>query len=501
MAITTVIGAFFGDEGKGKQIAAFAEELSRNTESFFSKVANKEIIGYGIRVNGGPNGGHALVENGVKVSGHVVPSTILYPRILSIIGAGCAINLAKLAKEINDFREKGFFRGSLVVDGNAQIIIEAYEKLDGLRNGRDSTGSGISDVFGHKGKRDGIRARDLLDQRRLAEKVNNLIPTLYAEMYEITRKKLGVELGDPRIIEDENYLKFVRDYSIENIMNSFNEYQNLSQQIISNEIADELRDAVHLNKPILSEGSQSYYLGIDSGLERGSSSVINPSGIFVTQGIPQMRQRIVAVTKAFFSRVGNGYFVGEFGDRSKAVKKGPLLMSLGLSEDAPREEYLQMSIDMMRSDDPQKIGDGLRLFYGEFGETTKFPRGKSPFDLVAMRSLFKQIARGSQNEIELHINQMDGLEHFDRIPIITEYAAPDGKRYRTIPAMNDWRLKQLTPIVQYLPSWEKKLEGAYEQWPNAAKDFINFIEIESGFRVGGIGNGPEAKDIIKIPRR
>jgi adenylosuccinate synthase len=152
----------------------------------------------------------------------------------------------------------------------------------------------------------------------------------------------------------------------------------------------------------------------------------------------------------------------------------------------------------MRSSDPQEKGDGFRLFYSEFGETTGFPRGKAPLDLVALRTLYNNTVRGSINDCELWINQMDGLELLGDIPLITEYEDLQGNKYKTIPAWGDEKLRTLKAVIKILPSWKNMIQGEFSSWDKEAQDFIKFIEQETLFKVGGVGNGPDNGALIYI---
>jgi len=504
MVIITVLGGFFGDEGKGKNMASIAGKIANkedeyvNISSFKSKFSDKEIVGYGLRSNGGPNGGHALHWKGKKVAGHVIPSTIIHSNFVSVVGAGCALHPANLVKEIKSFQDAEFFNGSLIIDDNALIILDLYMILDGLKSGRSSTGSGIRYVYGEKAKRIGIVARDLLNENSLKTKLKILLPELYSEYYEYLCNKNNVDLINPTDEIKQEYVEFKQKYSLDIVFEELTKHNDVLKNFISSEIAEELKTALKEDKLVLNEGSQSYFLGTTSRIENGSSSIIDPAGIFITQNIPVQKQKTIFVVKCFGSRVGNGYFVGEFGDRSTSLRKPELLKKLGFDKNAKYSEFKEKAIELMRSDNPQEKGDGFRLFYSEFGETTGFPRGKAPLDLVALRTLYNNTVKGGINETELWINQMDGPELLDEIPVIVEYEDPEGNKYRIIPSWSDEKLRTLKPVIKVLPSWKNELTVPYESWDQEAKDFIKFIEEETEFKIGGVGNGPNQGALIPI---
>lgn len=495
------MGGFFGDEGKGKLIGSFLKEYKEKKDFFFSKQANKNIVGYCIRTNGGPNGGHSLVINGKKITGHVLPSTILNKNFLSVIGAGCVIDPEGLINEINDFKKNNFFNGILKIDDRVDIILRAYRILDGMRNGKKSTGSGIADVYCYKGKRVGIKIRDLLNKKRLIEKLSNLIPMLHLEFkYLLLKQNNTKNIEEFSQSEKNKYEIFLEKNSIENQTKIlFSAGINL-KKYISLEIANELREAVSENKPLLNETSQSYFLGIDSGIEYGTSSSINPTYLFVSQGIPTKAQNIELVVKAFGSRVGESYFVGEFFNRNKLPNKEELLVSLGFKKDAKREKYKKKAIEMITSNDKKTKANGINLYYNEFGETTKRPRGKAPLDLVTLRSLFNQIAKNSDNRVRLWINQIDGMEHFKKLKLITAYKNEKGEEFKEIPNLCDIEMRKLKPVYIEINSWNKPLSNKFGNWPKEAKNYLKIISKETGFTIGGVGNGPQSEDLIFVDK-
>ena len=180
------------------------------------------------------------------------------------------------------------------------------------------------------------------------------------------------------------------------------------------------------------------------------------------------------------------------------MRKSEVLEHYGFSKDTIYLDYKNKAIELMQSNNPKEKGDGLRLFYGEFGETTGFPRGKAPIDLVALRTLYNNTVRGSINDCELWINQMDGPELLNEIPLITEYEDSQGKKYKIIPAWGDEKLRTLKPIIKIMPSWKNEIQGEFDSWDKEAQNFIRFIEQETSFKIGGVGNGPNNGALVYI---
>ena len=390
-----------------------------------------------------------------------------------------------------------FLNGELKIDPRSGVILDAYKTLDGLQSGMKSTGSGIAQAYGHRGFRDGIKARDLSDPARLEEKLVDLVPKLVHERLSIEAKKQGVPYLSKTDIENDPDLSIFIDLNtVEAIRDKLLVEGEMLSEYIDPRVIEDFQEAAVREMSILNETSNGICLDIHSGLEYGSSSIIDPAGIFVTQKIPTDHQKVHVVVKSFFSRVGHGYFVGEFGDRNEAMSKSDLLKSLGYKPNAKSSEYEEDAIRMMQSSDEEEVGDGLRLYYNEYGETTSRPRGKAPLDLVALRTAYNQIARGSENDVRLWINQVDGLEHWDEIPITEKYVAPDGTEFKTIPTLPDHQLRKLRPVTKHLPSWNEAMHVGIEAFPEKFDEYTRLIEEETGFEIGGIGTGPRTEDLI-----
>ncbi len=145
--------------------------------SAFPKEDFDIIHAYHVRMNGGKNGGHSLeIEGKEKFTAHQIPAGVMYKNVKSVIGAGCAFDPVALIDEIKEAKQKGYFNGKLVIDDLAEVGFRTYDVLDGIRSGKKSTGSGIRNIYGHKGKRDGIKVRDLMNKGELEKKLKELIP-------------------------------------------------------------------------------------------------------------------------------------------------------------------------------------------------------------------------------------------------------------------------------------------------------------------------------------
>jgi adenylosuccinate synthase len=490
--IKTVLGASYGDEGKGKVISMLTEKIIKENTFFYSNIAKKEILGYSIRSNGGPNGGHALVaEDGTKVTGHVLPSAITKKGFLNIIGAGCCVHLAGLQKEINDFREANLYNGDLVIDPRALVILDAYRVLDGFR-GKFSTGSGIADVYGHASKRDGIRMGDIAypGERNLSSKIEKLSLSLKSEylgiahLRNIPKREINIflDLIDPKKIEND-----LLSYSL------------TLGSLVNFEIESELPKAAIQGRNILNETSQSYFLSLSQNDQNGTSSVIDPNWLFISQGIPIMPQEVHLITKFFPSRVGNGAFPGEIGDRDTALTRGDTLKHHNL-EGLENKELLEKLYTLGKSANPQDVGDALRLLYNEFGETTSRPRGKSALDLTYLRTLYRNIAASPVNKTYLWINQVDDANHlFDKIPLIDFHTDKNGVEIREfLTTYNDCDVAKFKPNTLFFPSWSGDLVPQMEKLPNELITILDEIKKRTNLSIGGIGVGRVDTDVVLV---
>ena len=280
MTTTVVLGAQWGDEGKGK------------VTDFFASSAD-----YVVRFQGGNNAGHTIVVGDEKLALSLTPSGVLYPECVPVIGSGCVIDIGFLKQELEMLNSKNVSTEKLAISPNAHVIMPYHKLLDELieeslgESKIGTTKKGIGPCYADKIQRSGIRIQDLLDDRIFEEKV---------------RKN----------VEDKNQLltKIYNKDSLnpEEIINEFKEYKNL----ISSHIKDTslmISNAIKEDKNILFEGAQGTLLDIDHGTYPFVTSSNTSSGnAAIGSGIgPLNLEKIVGVTKAYISRVGSGPFITE----------------------------------------------------------------------------------------------------------------------------------------------------------------------------------------------
>lgn len=422
MSITVILGTQWGDEGKGKIVDLLS--------------ANYDIVA---RYQGGANAGHTVVINDKKFILHLIPSGILHPNTICVIGNGTVIDPDALINEINTLEHEGIeVKNRLFISHKAHLIMPYHKLIDTLSESSLSqkaigtTGRGIGPAYIDKFTRVGIRIVDLLNKEDFAAKLrfninekNNILKTLYH----------SDELNIDEIID--KYLEF--DKIIDPYIKDTTTYLN---------------QAITEGKNILAEGAQGAMLDVDHGTYPFVTSS-NPTvgGACTGLGIPPTAiNRIIGVVKAYSTRVGNGPF--------------------------PTEQN--------NSD-----GDMLRKYGAEFGSTTGRPRRCGWIDLFALK--YSAMINGFE---EIALTKIDVLTNCDTIKICTGYKY-QGKELKSYPADNQ-TLENVECQYIEMPSWHSipKNITQYEELPSEMKQYIEFIEQYLGRRVCLISTGPGRDEIV-----
>ena len=280
MSTTVVLGAQWGDEGKGKVTDFFA--------------SSADLV---VRFQGGNNAGHTIVVGEDKIALSLTPSGVLYPNCVPVIGSGCVVDLGFLKKELEMLNEKNISTKNLALSANAHVIMPYHKILDELIEESlgdkkiGTTKKGIGPCYADKIQRYGIRVQDLLDDSVFAEKLNS------------------------NLNEKNNLLTKIYNHdplSADEIIEEFSEYKEMVQQHIS-DTSLLVSNAIKENKSILFEGAQGTLLDIDHGTYPFvTSSNTSAANAATGSGIgPLNLDRVVGVTKAYISRVGSGPFITE----------------------------------------------------------------------------------------------------------------------------------------------------------------------------------------------
>lgn len=421
--VKAIVGANWGDEGKGKITDMFAEKA--------------DIV---IRFQGGANAGHTIINDKGRFAFHLMPSGVCYDHTTCIIGNGVALDINKFLNELEDVRKAGL-NPKLLVSDRVQILmpyhilLDTYEEERLGKNAFGSTKSGIAPFFSDKYAKIGIQLNELFDEETLRAKLKNIC----------TLKNLILEHVYHKPLLDE-----------EELYNTCMEYKEKIAPYVCDTHAY-LQQAIKDGKEILLEGQLGTLKDPDFGIYPmvTSSSTLAGYGA-VGAGIPpHMIKEVIAVTKAYSSAVGAGEFISEI-----------------LDEDEAQE---------------LRIHGGDK---GEFGATTGRPRRVGWFDCVATRYGIE-----CQGATKVAMTAIDCLSYLDEIKVCTAYEV-DGKIINDFPTTAI--LKKCKPVFTTLKGWHSNIRGIknYDELPDEAKAYVEFIEKQLGHKIDMVSNGPEREAII-----
>ena len=421
--VKAIVGANWGDEGKGKITDMFAEKA--------------DIV---IRFQGGANAGHTIINDKGRFAFHLMPSGVCYDHTTCIIGNGVALDINKFLSELEDVRKAGL-NPKLLVSDRVQILmpyhilLDTYEEERLGKNAFGSTKSGIAPFFSDKYAKIGIQLNELFDEETLKAKLKNIC----------TLKNLILEHVYHKPLLDE-----------EELYNTCMEYKEKIAPYVCDTHAY-LQQAIKDGKEILLEGQLGTLKDPDFGIYPmvTSSSTLAGYGA-VGAGIPpHMIKEVITVTKAYSSAVGAGEFVSEI-----------------LDEDEAQE---------------LRIHGGDK---GEFGATTGRPRRVGWFDCVATRYGIE-----CQGATKVVMTAIDCLSYLEEIKVCTAYEV-DGEIINDFPTTAV--LKKCKPVFTTLKGWHSDIRGIknYDELPDEAKAYVEFIEKQLGHKIDMVSNGPEREAII-----
>ena len=422
--VTAVVGANWGDEGKGKVVDVLASQA--------------DVV---IRFQGGANAGHTIKNKYGKFALHTLPSGVCHPEVMNIIGNGVALSVDKVVNELKDIESKGVPAPKLMISDRCQIVMSYHVLFDSLEEARlagksfGSTKSGIAPFYSDKFAKIGIQVSELEDMDALREKVEGIV------------LKKNIEL---------KYLYHTDELKVDDIMAELERYKKELAPYVGDTSSYLYENVVKGGKTALLEGQLGTMKDPDHGIYPmvTSSSTLAGYGA-VGAGIPPYDiNRVVVVSKAYSSAVGAGEFVSEiFGDEAEKLRK--------------------------------RGGDG-----GEYGATTGRPRRVGFYDTVASRYGVRL-----QGGTEVALTVLDCLSYLDEIPVCVGYEL-DGKVIKDFPTTT--RLKRCKPVWTKLPGWKTDIRGIqkYEDLPENARKYVEFIEKEIGVHISMVSNGPAREDII-----
>jgi adenylosuccinate synthase len=423
MPALVLIGAQWGDEGKGKA----TDQLGGSVD-------------FVVKFNGGNNAGHTVVIGDETYALHLLPSGILSPGCTPVIANGVVIDLGVLFQEIEGLEARGIDTSKLIVSADAHVIASYNRVLDkvterflGSRR-IGTTGRGIGPTYADKMNRVGIRVQDLFDEKILRAKVEG-----------------ALELKNQVLVKVYNRKAVTVDSVVEDLLSYVDRLRPM--------VADTsllLSQALDRGETVLLEGGQATLLDVDHGTYPFvTSSNATSGGACTGSGIPPNRiDKVIAVIKAYTTRVGEGPFPTELDDAD---------------------------------------GERLRANGHEYGTTTGRPRRCGWYDAVIAR-----YAARVNGVTDFVLTKLDVLTGWDKIPVCVAYEV-DGKRFDEMP-MTQTDFHHATPVYEYFDGWTEDLTGArtFEDLPKNAQLYIRALEQLSGAPFSSVGIGPDREQTLEL---
>ena len=423
MPAIVLLGAQWGDEGKGKATDILGDKVK-----------------YVVRYQGGNNAGHTVVIGDQKYALHLLPSGILTPTCIPVIGNGVVIDPAVLLEEIRGLNERGVDTSHLKISTNAHLITPYHRTIDKVSErflGKakiGTTGRGIGPAYADKINRIGIRIQDLFDPSILRQKIEGALRDKNQVLIKVFNRK-GIEIDD--------------------VLKEYLEYAEILRPYVT-DTSLLLNQALDKGETVLLEGSQGTLLDVDHGTYPFVTSS-NPTagGASTGSGIgPTRISRVIGIVKAYTTRVGSGPFPTELFD-----------------------------------DDGEKI----RSIGGEFGTTTGRSRRTGWYDAPIARYAVR-----INGLTDFFLTKLDVLTGWEKIPVCVAYEI-DGRRVEEVPSSQS-DFHHAKPIYEYLPGWSESISKArtLTDLPVDAQKYVKFLEEISGAPMSAIGVGPGRDETIVV---
>jgi adenylosuccinate synthase len=393
-----------------------------------------------VKYNGGNNAGHTIVIGDEKYALHLLPSGILTPGVVPVVGNGVVVDLAVLFEELDGLDARGVDTSRLLVSASAHLIgpyhrtiYKVAERFLGdSRIG--TTGRGIGPTYADKMSRVGVRVQDLFDEKILRQKVEGALEQ---------KNHLLVKVYNRRAI------------TVDEVVEEFLEHaERLRPMVVDTTLV--LGRALDEGRTVLLEGGQATLLDVDHGTYPFVTSS-NPTagGACTGSGIPPTRiDRVIAVVKAYATRVGSGPFPTELNDAD---------------------------------------GERLRSEGAEYGTTTGRPRRCGWYDAVVAR-----YAARVNGATDFVLTKLDVLTGWERIPVCVAYDV-DGDRVDEMP-MTQTGFHHARPVYEFLDGWDEDISGArsLDDLPKTAQQYVRALEEMSGAPISAIGVGPGRDQTVEI---
>ena len=428
MPALVLIGAQWGDEGKGKA----TDQLGGSVD-------------YVVKFNGGNNAGHTVVVGGETYALHLLPSGILSPGCTPVIGNGVVVDLTVLFEEIAALESRGLDTSRLVVSADAHVIPSYNRTLDRVAERYlgsrkiGTTGRGIGPTYADKMNRIGIRVQDLFDEGILRQKV-----------------EAALDMKNQVLVKVYNRKAVTADAVVEDLLTHADRLRPM--------VADTgllLNQALDRGATVLLEGGQATLLDVDHGTYPFvTSSSATAGGACTGSGIgPRRVDKVIAVIKAYTTRVGEGPFPTEL---------------TGAGQDGTD-------------------GEKLRADGHEYGTTTGRPRRCGWYDAVIAR-----YAARVNGVTDFVLTKLDVLSGWERIAVCVAYDV-DGRRLDEMP-MTQTDFHHATPVYEYFDGWAEDISAARElvDLPKNAQSYVRALEEMSGAPFASVGVGPDREQTLQL---
>ena len=421
--VKAIVGANWGDEGKGKITDLLAEA--------------SDVV---IRFQGGANAGHTIICDYGKFALHQLPSGVFYPHTTNIIGNGVALDVKKFLAELKHLADGGVPAPHIIVDQRTQLLMSYHVLLDSYEEERlagaafGSTKSGIAPFYSDKYAKIGIQVADLYNEERLMGQLEHICTLKNVLLEHLYHKPLL----EPKALFDE-------------LMG----YRAALEPYVGDAVGFVHR-ALKEGRQVLLEGQLGSMKDPNLGICPMTTSSHTLAGFGTVGGAvpPTALTDIITVTKAYSSAVGAGAFVSElFGAEADELRR--------------------------------RGGDA-----GEFGATTGRPRRVGPIDIVATRYGIK-----CQGATDIALTKLDVLSYMDEIPICARYEL-NGQETDAFPFPAV--LPDAKPVMTAMPGWKCDISGVrkWENLPEAARNYVEYVEREIGCHITYVSVGPERDSII-----
>lgn len=416
-SIAAIIGSQWGDEGKGKLVDILSPQY--------------DIVA---RCQGGSNAGHTIVINGKKFAFHLIPSGVLHPHTIGVIGNGVVLHIPTLLEEMRVLQEAGVvINDRLKISDRAHLVFDYHMIVDGDRERKlgdekiGTTKKGIGPCYSQKALRTSLRVGDLRFFKHFEENLKRNVSELQKQ--------------------------FAFEYDLEAELKRYQEYAERLSPMITDTVFF-LHQAMKLGKSILIEGANGALLDLDFGTYPFvTSSNASLGGACTGLGIPPMKiQECIGIVKAYTTRVGSGPFPTELNDN---------------------------------------LGNQIRERGNEYGTTTGRPRRCGWLDTVVL-----QYSHRINHYTALNLTKFDILSGIPKLKIGVEYRY-QGKILDSFPAQLEV-LSNVDVKYETLEGWEEDISTVrrFDQLPNAAQHYVKRIEELIGCPIRWIGVGSDRKAMI-----